>query len=113
MVKINSWLIEFLIVNAFIVIPIYIALLTSAFLFIMTKFVRAFFTIEKALNKSEKVCKQIDESSKISNQSSYQLKKDQDETLEKMKNIRLLLEKYFGALLSIKDKFEKKEDDKE
>lgn len=111
--KINNWLVEFLVLNTFIFIPIYVALLTSGFIFILSKFIKAFFWIEKVFIKTEKLCKLIDDTMKLLNQSSYQLKQDQKETLEKMKNIRELLEKYFSALLSIKDRFEKTEDKKE
>ena len=110
MVKIDSWLIEFLVVNAFIIIPVYIALLVSMLLFTAHKFIRTFFEIEKALTKSKKVSELSDETTQTLNERSYEIKKEQKTTLETMRDIRLKLEQYFSALISIKDQFEKKED---
>jgi len=112
LIKIDSWLIEFLVVNTFIIIPIYIALLISMFLFTAHKFIRVFFEIEKVLTKSKRTFELSDETTKQLNERSYEIKKEQKTTLETMKNIRLKLENYFNALIEMKDKFENKEDDK-
>lgn len=104
--KIDNWLIEFLVVNSFIIIPIYVLLITSSAIFIIGKFFRAFFEIERALTRSKKVCELSDDTTKNLEERSYEIKKEQNTTLATMREIRLKLEKYFSALISIKEKFE-------
>lgn len=103
---IEDWLINFLVMNVIIIIPIYIALITSSFIYIIYKTIRFHFYYEKFFKKTYDLSKNIDNTIKLLKEESYNIKKDQTQTFEKMRQIRLLLESYFERLRSIKEKFE-------
>jgi hypothetical protein len=102
----KSWLIDFLIMNTFIIIPIYAILIISSVTYIIWKTIRFHFYYEKYLKKTSDLSKNIDKTITILKEESYNIKKDQEQTFEKMRQIRLLLENYFDKLKSIKSNFE-------
>lgn len=94
-------ILEFLIINSFIVIPIYITFLVSCLLFVLIKIVKFYFDIDRLLNKIRNLSKDIDNNYKIMSEESYNIIKNQKETLTNMIDIRKRLENYFEALKSI------------
>ena len=76
-----------------LVIPIYIVLLVSSFLFVVSKFLKAIFEIDKFRNKTKSLVKDMDEAYKFMNETIHLFKRNQKEMSEEMKIISKTMEK--------------------
>jgi len=101
-IKINNSLSNIL---SSLVIPIYIVLLVSSFLFVVSKFLKAIFEIDKFRNKTKSLVKDMDEAYKFMNETIHLFKRNQKEMSEEMKiisetmgKIKLRLENYLNLI---------------
>lgn len=72
-------------VLSLLIIPIYIVLLVSAFYFVISKFLKIMFEIDKFRNKTKSLVKDMDESYKFMNETLYIFKNNQKKMSEEMK----------------------------
>lgn len=86
----KNWLIDFLIMNTFIIIPIYAALIISSAVYIIYKTIRCHFEYEKFLKITKDLSKNSENTIKELKEGTYNIKKD------------------LNLLRFIKDKFDKK-----
>ncbi|MGD8779130.1 MAG: hypothetical protein PVH88_09255 [Ignavibacteria bacterium] len=107
--KINDSLLNVL--NS-LVIPIYIVLLVSSFLFVVSKFLKAIFEIDKFRNKTKSLVKDMDEAYKFMNETIHLFKHNQKKMSEEMQIISETMEKIKLRLESYLNLIEKNKNNK-
>lgn len=93
---------------SYVIIPIYISLLVSSFLFVMSKFLKAIFEIDKFRNKTKSLVKDMDEAYKFMNETIHLFKHNQKKMSEEMNIISETMEKIKVRLENYLNLIEKK-----